>query len=100
MSPLKPSSKIEGMLCLLKDVKEDKDRSISQKESGYKKRGKNFSQDPEDRGIRGRGQKKNNPGGSTEDFQKDKKDKADMKTRNKNKKDCKDERIEGERKYL
>jgi hypothetical protein len=28
MPPLKPSSKIEGALCLLKDVEENKDRSI------------------------------------------------------------------------
>jgi hypothetical protein len=45
MSPLKPSTKVEGMPCLLKDIEENKDRSVSQKKSGHKRRRKDSSQD-------------------------------------------------------
>jgi hypothetical protein len=38
MSPLESSSKVEGLLCLLENIEEDKDGSVSQKKSGYKER--------------------------------------------------------------
>ena len=53
MSPLKSSTKVECMLCLLENIEEDKDGSVSQKKSCYKRRGKDFSQDRKDGGIRG-----------------------------------------------
>ena len=79
MSPLKPSPKVEGMLCLFKNVEQDEDRSICQKKSGYKKRREDSSQDTKNGGIRSCGQKQNNPGRPAEDLQEDEKNKRDLK---------------------
>src|SRR4030042_2135178 len=68
MFPLKSSAKVEGMLCLLKDIEENKDRSVSQKKSGHKSRRKDSSQDRKNGRIGSRGQKQNYPRGATEDF--------------------------------
>lgn len=59
MSPLKTSTEVEGMLCLLEDIEKNKDRSIGQEKSSNKKGGKDFPQDTKDRRVRGGGQKQN-----------------------------------------
>src|SRR4030042_6291052 len=38
MFPLKPSAKVEGMLCLLEDIEENKDRSVGEKKRATKSR--------------------------------------------------------------
>ena len=99
MPPLKPSPKVEGMLCFFKDVEEDEDRSVSQKKSGHKERREDSPQDTKNGGIRSCGQKQDDPSGPAEYLQEDKQNKKDLKSWNKNEKEGKDERVEGERKY-
>ena len=95
MSPLKPSTKVEGMLCFLEDIEEDKDGSVSQEKSCYKRRGKDSSQDRKNGRIGSGGQKENHSRRSAKNLQKDKKNKMDLKPWNKDEKNGKDERVEG-----
>jgi hypothetical protein len=80
VSPLKPSTKVKCMLCLLENIEEDKDGSVSQKKSGYKRRGKDSPQDRKDGGIWGGGQEQNHSCGAAENLEEDEKNKSDLKS--------------------
>jgi len=96
MLPLDPSSQVERMLSFLKDSQEDEDGSVSQEKSHHKSGWEDFPQDGKDGRIRGGSQKKNDSCRAAENLQKNKKNKTDLKLRNKDEKNGKDERIERE----
>ena len=100
MSPLNPSPEMDGMLRLLKHIKKNKNRAVSQKKGSHKKGRQKRPQDTKDSGIRGRCEEENDSCGSAEDLEKDEKDKIDSKSRKKNEKNRENERVEGKGKDL
>jgi len=95
-SPLNSSPEMDGVLRLLEDIEQDKNRPVSQKKGCHKKGREELPQDTKDAGIGCSRQKEDDSRRSAEDLEKNEENKIDSKSRKKDKKDGKNERVEGE----
>src|SRR4030042_5772700 len=100
MLPLESSPQVEGLLCLFKNIEENEDRSVSQKEGCHKQRRQHLPKNHKHGRIRGGRQEQDHSGRSTEHFQENEQNEIELQARDEDEKKGKDEGIQGEGEYL